>query len=116
MADSTTERAVPDEGAASPRLQDVLTAHFNISGGWHTWSCACGADAQDELYRGVTHPEHQVAMWQQAAGSSVVLTDEQEHQAASYLQDQTAIASIGLCRTFVRGMVRRVNEVRGAGL
>lgn len=48
--------------------------------------------------------------------AQVVLSDEQEHQAARYLQDQTAIASIGLCRTFVRGMVKRVNEVRGAGL
>lgn len=48
--------------------------------------------------------------------AQIVLTDEQEHQAARFLQDQTAIASIGLCRTFVRGMVKRVNEVREAGL
>jgi hypothetical protein len=33
-------------------------------------------------------------------------TEDQERAAATYLQEQTAIASFELCLTFVRGMVR----------
>jgi hypothetical protein len=50
------------------------------------------------------------------SGDPIVLTAEQSHQAALYLQEQTAIASIGLCQFFVHGMIRRINEIREAGL
>lgn len=38
-------------------------------------------------------------------------TEDQERAAATYLQEQTAIASFGLCLTFVRGMVRAAAQV-----
>lgn len=50
--------------SAAPRLVDVLDEHHNL-GGVFTWACDCGADSQDVEFRGVSHSEHQAAVWRE---------------------------------------------------
>lgn len=64
VTEDPTAGAVPDEGAASPRLQDVLDDHLNL-GGRHTWECSCSASAQDD-WAAHTHAQHQADVWREA--------------------------------------------------
>lgn len=74
----------------------------------------CGARLRDDDPRQprITDPNPQIPdrAFEYVQQCPVLLTKLQLDRAAESLQQQTAIASIGLCRTIVARMVRHINE------
>jgi hypothetical protein len=62
LSDDRSPQAVPDEGAASPRLQDVIAEHQatrrTVESLWGSaWACVCGEPHS---------PQHVAAAWREA--------------------------------------------------